>query len=107
MIPIAVATVLILILFKTVPSLKQIELDTFIALALVLAPAILVLILRIFVPNMLVMFVVELLAYVGIPAMILKSGANLPTKKALLLGLMVYGVVLVASLPLMLLGSGA
>ena len=106
MITIAIAIVIILILFKTIPALKSIELDTFIALTLVLAPGILLWLVGIFVANPIVIFGLEFIAFVGIPALILKSGANLPTKKALLIGLMVYAVVIVASLPFILLDGG-
>lgn len=106
MITVALATIIVLILFKTVPGLKNIELDTFIAFTLVLAPGIIVAIIGLFIANPIVLLVVELLAYIGIPTLILKSGAGLPLKKALLLGGMVYLVVIVVTVLAMALTGG-
>jgi len=104
MLLIALACPIVFVLFKYIWVDKTVPIDGFTALGLVLAPALLVFVLRIFVPEPYVG--IADLFYWLIPTVILKQGSTMSWGKAVLQGFVVFMIVILCSILVAILFGG-
>ena len=98
MIAILIAAGLVFALFKLVGPLQRLEVDGFISVVFVLAPALIIFVLSIL-PLPAFLSVLYLGLYWLVPTWMLKSVNNLAWGEAARYGLIVFGVVMLVLLP--------